>query len=322
VQTRDHCDKISLLLLAMKALLSVFLLLVVTDHAAAEMIRGLKKRGKLTGKKAKKSGKRGKRELKTTLVANFGNPLGSGRVSLRFNPDDSMLVHVNVVNSNAVCTTANKCLLKINEGTCDNIGALSTAPGYEGAWSSGENYFTFDANGISRSVFVSNNGFGYDENKGKIVTLSDSSDTVWACSVIMAESMEPNTLYAEIGVYPNYTGGLTPSGIVKIVFNYDGTFKFMYDLEGLEENCEDCGIHIHDGVSCETHEQVMGHGWNAAFVRDLWKNQYGAVYETDHSGSASSYFYLSNGWSIGINNGHAVVIHGKDGTRIGCGQLM
>lgn len=309
----------------MKLILSALLLLTITDHATAGTVRGLQnsKKGKRVAKKSGKKGKKG--EGMPPLVANLGNPLGSGRITFRFNPDNSMLVQVNAVNIDGgedMCTTTTKCFLRINEGTCDDIGTDFKLSGYEDAWSNGENYYTFDENGISRSAFVANNGYGYDENKGKIVTLSDSSDTVWACSVIMKESMEPNSLKAVMGVYPNYTGDLTPSGTVKVVFDYDNTFKFMYDLEGLEKDCVDCGIHIHAGVSCLTHEQVMGHGWNAGFVRDLWKSQYRAVYQTDGNGAASSYFYLYNGWNIGINNGHAVVIHGQDGTRIGCGQLM
>jgi len=232
-----------------------------------------------------------------------------------------MLVQINAVNQDAVCTVDDKCLLMINEGTCENVGEPLTATGYEDAWLNGDNYYTLDKNGISRSSFVISNGYDYGENRGKIVTLRDSNGTVWACSVLIKVSTEPNALTADMGIYPNYTGDLTPSGTVMVTFNYDNTFKFKFSLEGLEKNCLNCGINIHEGVSCDTHEQVKGHGWNSEFVRDLWHSKY-AVYNSDGMGKADSYFYLYNGWNLGINSGHAVVIHGQDGTRLGCGQLM
>jgi len=298
----------------MKLFLSVIFALFVNVCAGAQGVRHLKKGA--TGKKGKK-GKKGSKPL----IANLGNPSGAGRVTLRFNPDDSMLIHINAVNVNAMCDT-NDCLLRISEGTCDSIGEDFTAPGYEDAWSNGENYYTLDGNGISRNAFVTNNGYGYSENYGKAISLSDSTGAVWACSTLMSESTKPNTVSASIGLYPNYQGNLRPSGTVTVTFDYDNTFKFEYNIHGLENNCVGCGIHIHAGVSCETHEQVMGHGWNADFVRDLWKSQYGAVYNTDGNGSESSHFYLYNGWNVGINYGHAVVLHGQDGTRLACGILQ
>jgi len=302
----------------MKLFLSILLALTVATCAGAQGVRRLKKGATAKVGKRGKKGKKGEGSTKH-LVANLGNPSGAGRVSIRFNPDDSMLIHINAVNVNDECNA--NCLLRISEGTCDSIGQDFTAPGYEDAWSNGENYYTLDEVGVSRNAFVTNNGYGYDENVGKVISLTDSTGAVWACSMLMPNSMEPNTISASIGLYPNYQGELRPSGTVTVTFNYDDTLKLEYNIHGLEGNCDGCGIHIHAGISCETHEQVLGHGWNAGFVRDLWKSQYGAVYSTDAYGSGNSHFYLYNGWNVGINYGHAMVLHGQDGTRLGCGIL-
>ena len=66
-----------------------------------------------------------------------------------------------------------------------------------------------------------------------------------------------------MGTYPGYTGTYKPSGTVTVTFNDDDTFTFQFKVKGIEANCSGCGIHIHAGTSCATHELVKGHGWNS-----------------------------------------------------------
>merc|ERR1719291_691013 len=101
----------------------------------------------------------------------------------------------------------------------------------------------------------------------------DSSSTYVGCGLLAAAAGgdDPDTiLKADMGVYPGYAGDVEAQGTVKVLYRTDGTFKFEYDLTGLEPNCVGCGIHIHAGKSCATHEEVKGHGWNSAVVQDLW----------------------------------------------------
>merc|ERR1711902_90643 len=106
-----------------------------------------------------------------------------------------------------------------------------------------------------------------------------------------------------------------------VTFNPDKTFLFEYDLSGLAPNCVKCGIHIHAGVSCETHEKVLGHEWNSIVVQDLWVTAGGAFYNSDENGKVDSSFNLYNGYGPIENYSHAVVIHTQDGSRVGCGVL-
>ena len=66
---------------------------------------------------------------------------------------------------------------------------------------------------------------------------------------------------------------------------------------------------------------MLGHGWNTDAVQDLWTTAGGATYRSDGEGDARGHFHLYNGYSYGKSLGHAVVIHGQDGTRVGCGVL-
>jgi len=178
------------------------------------------------------------------------------------------------------------------------------------------------------------NGFGSDDNKGYAIIIvslppgptSLDYDEVIGCGILdRASDNEPSDsmfLEATIGVYPDYTPGLEVSGSVVVSYRADGTFKFSYDLEGVDPACADgCGIHIHAGTSCDTADQVQGHGWNSDVVQDLWTPEGGAVYVANDMGKARGFFNLYNGFSFGKNLGHAVVVHTDGGARVGCGVL-
>lgn len=188
--------------------------------------------------------------------------------------------------------------------------------------------------GFSNDAARINNGFGANDNRDYAVVIAslafppDQSqiDGVIGCGILgYASDNEPNdsmVLKATIGVYPEYTPGLEVSGSVVVSYRADSTFEFMYDLEGVDPACaEGCGIHIHAGTSCETADQVLGHGWNSEVVQDLWTTSGGAVYVANDNGKAEGFFNLHNGFSFGKNQGHAVVVHTADGSRVGCGVL-
>ena len=244
-----------------------------------------------------------------------------GTVTIAHNFDTSILATldmntVSVSNGHVVITEGTTCdqtssdFSEIPTGSVDwNVDAVFTSIG--------------DSGGISKSAFRADNGYSADENLGLSVLVYDTEAVLIGCGILVPETQK-KVLQAKIGTYPGYTGDLSVVGKVKVTFESIGSDKFFfsYDLKGLEVNCVDCGIHIHAGTSCATHEEVKGHGWNSVVVQDLWTRAGGAFYNSDSNGKAKGYFYSFNGFGYEENLGHAVVLHGQDGTRLGCGVLM
>lgn len=177
--------------------------------------------------------------------------------------------------------------------------------------------------GISRSADRVDNGCAIQDILGKAVIIYIPGDFHDEGCGIYEENEEGKKLVASMGKYPGYTGDLDPSGRVKVIFNMDNTFTFEYNLKGVDTQCEECGIHIHTGVSCDSHDQVGGHYWNDVVIKDLWTAAGGAVYKSKkRKGKAKGYFTLSNGYGYEENKHRAVVIHDKKtGARVGCGLL-
>ena len=240
-----------------------------------------------------------------------------GTVSLRFNEDDSFLLKMDMSGLDPACES---CVVCIHEGSsCEEPGNAYYATESD-PWATGTSYyFSYGDSGIAGNGFTIYNGYDEDENEGKVVSFLDSSNTMIACGVL-EETPSSTMLKAEIGSYPGYTGDLEVEGKVTVSFSSDSTFEFSYDLEGLEEECIGCGIHIHAGMSCDDADLVLGHGWQTVITQDLWTAAGGSVYNAVDGKSEGS-FMLYNGYSYIENRGHAVVVHGSDGTRIGCGVL-
>eukprot|EP00568_Trieres_chinensis_P003599 CAMPEP_0183307130 /NCGR_PEP_ID=MMETSP0160_2-20130417/16359_1 /TAXON_ID=2839 ORGANISM="Odontella Sinensis, Strain Grunow 1884" /NCGR_SAMPLE_ID=MMETSP0160_2 /ASSEMBLY_ACC=CAM_ASM_000250 /LENGTH=314 /DNA_ID=CAMNT_0025470651 /DNA_START=58 /DNA_END=1002 /DNA_ORIENTATION=- len=247
-----------------------------------------------------------------------------GTATVRYNSNGSFLVALTLDNVDSTCS---ECLVEIRDGTTceEGLSGVGT-PHYDGAanpWttSNGAYYMSADGAAITRSAFNVDNGYGPDMNEGKVAVVTDASGVHIGCGVLMMEEKK-KVLRAKMGKYPNYMGDLMVEGGVKVEFYHDDTFSFVYKIKGLPADCTNCGIHIHQGVSCDTHDEVMGHGWNSLVVRDLWTKAGGAIYSSDGKGEARGHFNLYNGYGYEENKGHAVVIHIGDGTRVACGQLM
>ena len=52
--------------------------------------------------------------------------------------------------------------------------------------------------------------------------------------------------------------------------------KFSHTVAGAELRCENCGIHIHTGTTCNDASLVGGHYWDASKTEDLWTAAGGA----------------------------------------------
>jgi Cu/Zn superoxide dismutase len=135
-------------------------------------------------------------------------------------------------------------------------------------------------------------------------------------------------LIAQIGPYPGSTS--SASGTVSISFNKDGDMTIKMDVSGVVATCTDtvtganqCGIHIHEGTTCNNAAMVGGHFWSPAFsASDPWVN---VRYNGEPNGDSDYATTLTggNGYGADINQGRAFVIHNDSvpGGRIGCGLL-
>merc|ERR1719330_58118 len=248
-----------------------------------------------------------------------------GVSALRYSGDGAALLSVDITGLDAASGSA-----VITEGTsCNSTSSdFSEIPSLCANGSSSaieiDTLRQSGADSVSRSAQRVDNGCNAAENEGKTVLIYDGLDsttsTVVGCGIFIPE-VKKKLLKAKMKNYPGYSGNLSPRGKVVVKFNADNTFTFKFGLSGLLPNCVDCGIHIHKGTSCDSHAQVMGHGWNSLAVRDLWFSSQGAVYNTDANGVATGYFTLTNGFNYEANVNHAVVIHTAGGARVGCGIL-
>ena len=142
-------------------------------------------------------------------------------------------------------------------------------------------------------------------------------------------------LVAYIAPYP--MGGMaggnaagTETGMVEISIGYGRDMTIKLDIQGVTADCSAtmmypdanaCGIHIHEGTTCNSADFVGGHFWSPAkFSSDPWET---VQYHSTASGRSSFEITLDggNGYGADINHGHAFIIHDTTGKRIGCGLL-
>ena len=144
-------------------------------------------------------------------------------------------------------------------------------------------------------------------------------------------------LKASIGSYPGSDfNGDGPQGEVTMSFlshHGDVDIQISMQVTGVTPMCSDantnpngCGIHIHEGTTCDDAGAVGGHYWkhNKNFGDvDPWADiRYtsgadGVVVSTD----AIIEMLDGNGYNSVKNTGRAVVIHDENGGRIACGIL-
>ena len=128
--------------------------------------------------------------------------------------------------------------------------------------------------------------------------------------------------------YYTYNGNLRVGGQCGVTSS--GTRQtFTCTLTNVDPQCtrvgpqaNSCGIHIHQGTSCETNAQ--GHYYKTPVTQDPWTN---VVYQ---SGTAGATGAPSNVPSTVVNTGatetevagKTMIVHGYDGGRIACAVLQ
>merc|ERR1711881_738872 len=101
-----------------------------------------------------------------------------------------------------------------------------------------------------------------------------------------------------------------------------GNAYLTYSLQGLEDACKTtpegvanaCGIHIHEGKTCDDADAVGGHYYDTDSIEaDPWSP---VGYVTRHGGSAGSgKAAIGQGQDIA---GRAIVVHDSTGGRVAC----
>lgn len=309
----------------MKLHSAISVLALLSFSSAVEGVRSTtQRRTKGKSEKNKKTHK-SKGPIARTLYSLLESPTGLETiVTVNFNPDDSALVHIAGTTGITGCSTPEDgpgaCTVTLQD-SCEGTNLYHSD--MSDPWTGEVNYFTTDDETTeTKSAFMINYGLGYKGTRRAAVVVSAPGEAPW-CGILRPAPRKLTALTATVGKYPEYAGSkdFTPTGTIGLEYGVDGTFTYSFDVAGLEADCEGCGIHVHAGVSCETHAQVKGHGWNVEYVRDLWTSTGGAVYATDEYGNAMGEFKLYNGFDIFSNMNHAVVIHAQDGARLGCGVL-
>lgn len=263
---------------------------------------------------------------------------------------------MNVSGLESSCTSMieNGCGIHIHEGdSCENSAAVKGhywnigLLGSEDPWAN----ITYKTNGDGFSedalILPGGNGYSAQENYGHSIVIHDQYGTKVACGLLEEPShslgskstnisspiseqestgRETNELSAQIDSFPRLKSSLRPKG--DIIVQFGNEIKMKINVSGLESTCQStntngCGIHIHEGFSCNSTEHVMGHYWNSTNIGepDPWIN---VTYNTNKDGISGGFVDLvgGNGYSINENVGHAIVIHDESGNKIACGILV
>lgn len=136
------------------------------------------------------------------------------------------------------------------------------------------------------------------------------------CLAPLFTMADPEAMVNPFGLYPGYDG--TPASGSVYLTTLNGTWiNFELDLGNLPAE-QNFTIHIHSGVSCDTHAQVGGHLWAPFTGPDPWN---AAFFTADDQGERIASWEIDFGYSVAQTIGHAVVIHNATGARVFCGII-
>jgi len=272
-----------------------------------------------------------------------GNLVPRGRITIRFEDNESeFLVRYELEGLEKNCID---CAIVVHRGeSCDedpsNPYYNTTLYGNTNPWNNSVNnrYQTNEKGQANHAFVMSQVGIGSRGMKGHVAIVYASDGTTKIGCGVLKNTFNINSMQADIQSYAGYKSPVNnkkvaPSGTVYVMAFEDNVLRLRGSLDGLESNCVKCGIHIHAGLSCNifgngsrsnnnnsTPDEIVGDHWFASGQDDAWKAQK-ATYTSDAKGHANFAFYVYNGYDFEDNVDHALVVHGHDNTRIGCGIL-
>merc|ERR1712078_492271 len=176
------------------------------------------------------------------------------------------------------------------------------------------------ADGTSKGKTSASIGDGQDIN-GRAIVVHDKTGARVACALIEGKLEQRR---GNVQPYPGYSGSLKVTGDVKGYLSRSGNAYVTYTLNGLEDACKStpegvanaCGIHIHEGKTCDDADAVGGHFYDKDTVEsDPWASK---VYT-----SKGEFAYGSFKTEIGTDDikGRALVVHDSTGGRVACGLI-
>lgn len=246
----------------------------------------------------------------------------SGSWTLNFNTNEVTITYKNIEGDerciNGTNGQENSCAIQVMDGfTCEDPNAEMSP-----FWNSEDE--ELDSDPWATSVYTPGDGemyvyFGYswDAVEGRTFVVHDLNGTRVSC-----EYLYP-TDYADLYVvdtYPGYTGNVHITGNVTMLFQNTQVI-INYLLFDIQMGCmngpangtaNSCGIHIHEGESCETDEEVGGHFYDTEL--DPW------TYDASYTGSEGR-LIVEYGYTWEEAQGRTVVVHDLTGRRVTCTVL-
>jgi hypothetical protein len=126
--------------------------------------------------------------------------------------------------------------------------------------------------------------------------------------------------------YPGYTGELSVTGTVGAYLDSTNEAYIWYDIAGLGAGCaagpaagvaNSCGIHIHEGKTCDDASAVGGHYYDKGSVSaDPWSPI--TFLASDGKSKGKTHAGIGAGQDI---NGRAIIVHDRDGGRVACALI-
>jgi len=222
----------------------------------------------------------------------------------------------------------NACGIHIHEGTtCDDatqVGGhfyVKETVDDPDPWA--PKIYTTYRSGFSAGFFGATTGYNLQDVVGRAMVVHDETGGRVACGLISSTTELTGSRSAPLQVYPGYEGDLKVKGDVG-AFIYKDAVHLYFSLFGVEKMCETtpegvanaCGVHIHEGKTCEDAAQVGGHYYDKESIdADPWAN----VAYISHAGFSTGASQLDIGkQDIG---GRAIVVHDSTGARVACAQI-
>merc|ERR1719174_1784253 len=131
---------------------------------------------------------------------------------------------------------------------------------------------------------------------------------------------------SRMGPYPGYKGPMKVAGGVNAYLAESGDAYLNYNLKGLDLACKTppegvanaCGIHIHEGKTCDDADSVGGHYYDGDSIsEDPWSP---VTYQASADGTSKGKTSAGIGAGQDID-GRAIVVHDKTGARVACALI-